>query len=98
MGLYEIIFGGSTKPKVNPKEFKKVRFNLEIKGFSRQERDRVEEIFSGDMYEQVNSNTPKGIDKQEITDRIAWMRANKSKHHFSDAQISIIESELTKFL
>lgn len=100
MGLFDILFGnsGSSKPKVTKEEFKKVRGDLSVHGFTEHERDRVEEIFSGDLYEQVNSSTPKGIDEQEITDRIAWLRTNKDKHPFSDQKITIIENTLRKYL
>ncbi len=100
MGLFDILFGNScsSKPKVSAKEFKMVRGDLSVHGFTEIERDRVEQIFSGDLYEQVNSTTAKGVDEQEITDRIAWLHNNKSKHTFSDAKIDIIEQVLRKYL
>lgn len=98
MGLYNILFGGSSKPRVTEKEFKKVRGDLKYKGLNRRERDRVEEIFSGDMYEAHTSTQPKGIDKAEIEARIKWMKENKSKHHLSDKEIQDISDSMYKRL
>jgi hypothetical protein len=98
MGLYNILFGGSSKPRVTEKEFKKVRGDLMYKGLNRRERDRVEEIFSGDMYEKTTSSQPKGIDKDEIEARIKWMKENKSKHGLSDTEIQEISDSLYKRL
>jgi hypothetical protein len=98
MGLYNILFGGSDKPRVSEKEFKKARADLMYKGVSKRHRDRVEEIFSGDMHEAVSDSHPKGIEKDELEMRIKWMRENKSKHGLSDHEIDEVEASLKKRL
>lgn len=94
MGLYHILFGGSSKPRVTELEFKKVKSTLRGKGFSDNEIRKVEVLFSGDMYEQVSDSHPKGIENGEIKARIKWMRENKSKHGLSDSRIDDIEEAL----
>ncbi len=98
MGLFDILFGGPSKPRVNEKEFRQVRGDLMSKGFSRLKRDKVESIFSGDLYERPTSTRPTGIQEDEIQDRIAWMRANKSKHGLNDHEINEVEQSLRKRL
>lgn len=98
MGLYQIFFGGSNKPRVTEKEFKKVRGDLMADGMSRRHRDRVEEIFSGELYEKGTESHPKGIEKEEIEERIKWMHENKSKHGLSDKEINEVETALRKRL
>jgi hypothetical protein len=98
MGIFDIIFGGSSKPRVTEKEFKKVRSDLMFKGMSRKRRDKVSAIFSGDMYEKATSTHPKGIEKDEIDERVKWMRENKSKHGLSDHEITEVEASLRKRL
>lgn len=99
MGLYQILFGGSSKPRVTNKEFKKVRGDLMSEGMNKRQRDRVEEIFSGDMHdEHPTESHPKGLEESEINARVKWMRENKSKHTFSDHQIDEIEASLKKRL
>lgn len=98
MGLYNILFGGSNKPRITEKEFKKARGEMLNAGLNKRQRDRVEEIFSGDMYEQITDSHPKGIEKDELEQRIKWMRENKSKHGLSDHEIDEVEASLRKRL
>ena len=99
MGLYQILFGGSNKPRVTSKEFKKARVDLMSGGMSRRHRDRVEEIFSGDLYDEKETEShPKGLEASEIDSRIKWMRENKSKHGLSDHEINEVEAALKKRL
>ena len=98
MGLYNILFGGSSKPRVTEKEFKKARGEMMTDGMSRRHRERVAEIFSGDMDEQATDSHPRGIEKDELERRIKWMRENKSKHGISDHEIDEVESALKKRL
>jgi hypothetical protein len=98
MGFFSDLFGGSSKPRVTEKEFKKARSELALDGMSRRHRDRVEEIFSGDMYEKVTSTQPRGIDADELEMRLRWMRENKSKHGLSDSEIDKVEARLRKRL
>jgi hypothetical protein len=98
MGLFNILFGGSSKPRVTEKEFKQVRSDLASDGMSLRDRDRVEEIFSGDMHETVTDAHPKGIEKDELEMRIKWMRENKKMHGLSDNEIDKVEVRLRKRL
>jgi hypothetical protein len=98
MGFFSDIFGGSSKPRVTEKEFKKVRSDLASDGMNIRHRDRVEEIFSGDMYEKVTSTQPRGIDKDELEMRLKWMRDNKNMHGLSDNEIDRVEARLRKRL
>ena len=98
MGIFEILFGGSSKPRITPKEFKWARRDLMTKGFSRLRRERLEQIFVGDIDEKVTSADPKGIEKDELDQRIKWLRENKSKHGFSDREIEEIDRTLRKYL
>lgn len=93
MGIFNSIFG-TPKPRVTEKEFKKVRSELALDGMNRRHRDKVETIFSGDMYERATTAHPKGIEKDEMEDRIKWMRENKSKHGLTDQEISEVEARL----
>ena len=83
------------KPKITAKELKEVRQVLASRNFTQQQRDRVEEIFLGDMDEE---DEKKGIDARELEERIKWMRSHKSRHGFSDSQIDLIEQELQERL
>jgi hypothetical protein len=98
MSLYNILFGGSSKPRVTEKEYKKVKGDLYAEGFSKRERNKVDEIFKADYYEKPTDAHPRGLEKGEIEARIKWMRENKSKHNLSDKDIDAVEASLTKRL
>ncbi len=98
MGLYNILFGGSSKPRVTDKEFKRAKSELYADGFSQRQRAKIDEIFGADFNMAGTDNHPRGLEKEEIDARIKWMRANKSKHGFSDNEISEIEATLKKRL
>lgn len=98
MGLYNILFGGSSKPRVTEKEYKKVKSDLYTEGFSKRERAKVDEIFAPDFNMTGTDTHPRGLEKGEIEARIKWMRENKSKHGLSDREIDEIEASLTKRL
>jgi len=98
MGLYNILVGGSSKPRVTELKFKEVLRELKRGGFSDSKIHKVEAIFSGDMYEQVSESHPKGIEKGEIEVRIKWMYVNKSKHGLNDEEIAEVEAALKKRL
>ena len=83
------------KPRISKLEFQKLRSALVGHNFSKFERDKVEEIFRGDM-EEIGDNA--GIDANELTRGLAWMRANKSKHGLSDDKIELLEGEMKKWL
>lgn len=83
------------RPRVSKLEFQKVRNALAYHNFTELQRDRVEEIFRGDQEEESDFA---GVDERELERGIVWMRENKSKHGFSDAQIDLIESEMKKYL
>jgi len=98
MGLYNIFFGGSSKPRVTEKEYKKAKSEMYTEGFSMRERSKVDEIFAADFEIPGTDSHPKGLEKAEIEARIKWMRENKSKHGFSDNRIDQIEEDLMKRL
>jgi len=89
MGLF------SSKPKVSEREFSKTRQILSAQGFSKRERDKLKQIFRGDMYEK---GAQAGIDKDELARGIDWMRKNRSAHGFSDEKIKKLEEHLKKQL
>jgi len=98
MGLLNIIFGGSSKPRVTEKEYKKAKYELFSEGFSKYERAKVDDIFAPDFNMPGTDNHPRGLEKGEIEARIKWMRENKSKHGLSDHRIDEIEASLIKRL
>ncbi len=83
------------RPRISKLEFQKVRSGLVFHDFSKFQRDKVEEIFRGDLEEEGDWS---GIDEHELEKGISWMRANKSKHGFSDNQIDLVEAEMRKYL
>lgn len=94
MGLFDILFGGSSKPRVTSKEYKKAKSELYMEGFNKRERAKVDEIFAPDFNMPGTSTHPKGLEKTEIEARIKWLKENKSKHGFSDNRIKKIEDSL----
>jgi hypothetical protein len=95
MGIFNILFGGSSKPRVTQKEYKKAKSEMYTEGLSRRDRSKVDEIFAPDFNMHPTSTHPKGLEKGEIEARIKWMRENKSKHGLSDKEISEVENSLT---
>ena len=85
----------NNKPRITVKDFKELRQVLASHNFTPHQRDRVTQIFLGDMEE---SGEQQGIDARELADRIKWMRSHKSQHGFSDGQIDLIERELEQRL
>lgn len=98
MSLYNILFGGSDKPRVTEKEYKKAKGDLYVEGFSKYQRARIDEIFGSNFNVPGTDFHPRGLDDQKITASIKWMRENKSKDHFTDEQIDKIEAALRKRL
>lgn len=98
MGIFDILFGGSSKPRVTEKEYKQAKSELYDKGFSQYQRSKVDEIFGPDFNMPATSSHPRGLEKEEIASRIKWMRENKSKHNLSDEKINEIEASLLKRL
>ena len=84
------------KPHVSKLEFEKVIQALVSHNFTQVERNRVRELFVGDMTEAGYQQS--GIDKGEIETKIKWLREHKSQHTFSDDQITILESKLLEYL
>ncbi len=98
MGLLNDWFGGSSKPRVSEKEYKKAKGELYTEGFSQRERAKVDDIFAPDFNMPGTDAHPRGLEKAEIEARIKWMRENKAKHGLSDHRIDEIEASLTKRL
>lgn len=98
MGLYNILFGGSSKPRVTEKEYKKAKSEMCLDGFSQRQRAKVDEIFAPDYNMKGTDSHPRGLEKAEIDARIKWMRENKSKHGLSDQKINEVEASLKRRL
>ncbi len=96
MGLLNDWFGGSSKPRVTDKEYRRAKSEMLTAGFSERERAKVDEIFAPDFNVPGTDAHPRGLEKEEIEARIKWLRENKSKHGFSDHRIDQIETILTK--
>ena len=96
MGIFNIIFGGSSKPRVTEKEYIKAKGELRNEGFSKYEIAKVDDIFGSEFYMPGTDSHPRGLEKAEIEARIKWMRENKSKHGLSDHRIDQIEESLNK--
>lgn len=91
------LFGPTPPPRVTPEEFKnKVISQLYVHGFSQKERNEVEELFAGDMHEDREIDI--GIDSGELARKIAWLRANTSKHILSEEKIGALENVLKAYL
>ena len=98
MGILNDWFGGSSKPRVTEKEYKKAKSDMYTEGFSMRERAKVDEIFGPDFDMPNTDSHPRGLEKADIESRIKWMRENKSKHGLSDHRIDEIEADLMKRL
>lgn len=86
------IFGPDKKPRITKREFaEELNTALYNKGFEERERNQVEMIFHGALYEK--SEYEEGIQEEEVDRAIAWLRANMQKHHLSESQIAILEQE-----
>jgi len=90
------IFFNNRKPRVSKDEWKKVRNSLSIRGLKLKEIDYIEGLFSGDMNELRESD--RGIQEEEIIQRIEWLRKNTNLHTLSEDQIQILEEELRERL
>jgi hypothetical protein len=88
------IFWNTSKPNVSEKEFSRMIGELMSKGFTKNEVNKIHEIFRGDLYE--GNSSQKGIDRDEVNRAISWMRANTSRHGFSEERIATIEKELVE--
>ncbi len=91
------LFGPTPPPRVTPEEFKKkVVSQLYVHGFSQKERNEVEELFAGDMYEDKEVDI--GIDAGELARKVEWLKANPGKHVLSAEKISALEAVLKEYL
>lgn len=91
------IFFDDKKPKITKEEWKiKVRTRLYDQGIEVKEIDFVEGLFYGDMHEEGEKE--KGIQIEEIAQRIKWLKENSSLHTLSNSQIEALEKELLKLL
>lgn len=81
--------------KISKKEFQEAREILSSKGFSRLKRDKVSQIFRGDLQE---GGSQAGIDKKELEQGLEWMRKNPGAHGMSKETIGKIEEVLKKKL
>ena len=91
MGLF-----GPSKKTVSQEEFKDLLSLLYSKGFSKYEREEVEKIFRGDLYE--SSDYERGIDAKEIENAIQWMRKHMSNHNIPSQKVDLLEELLQKKL
>jgi hypothetical protein len=98
MGLYNILFGGSSKKRVTEKEYRKAKGELYTEGMSKFHRAKVDEIFSPEFNIRGTDSHPRGLEAEEIDARIKWMRENKIKHGLSDHEITEVEDSFKKRL
>jgi uncharacterized protein YpmB len=91
MGFFDPI-----KPRVTPKEFKKVRSELASEGLSKKKRDRVEGLLDSDMNEK--RKVEQGISEDEIDEKIEYMKAHKNIHGLTDKEIEEVDKALRKRL
>ena len=91
------LFGPTAPARVTAQEFKdKVVSQLYVRGFSQKERDEVEELFMGDMYE--DKEVDQGIDAQELARKIEWLKANSGKHILSVEKITALEQAFKMYI
>ncbi len=91
------LFGPTPPPRVTAQEFKsKVVSQLYVHGFSQKERNEVEELFMGDMYEDKEQD--QGIDLGELTRKVEWLKANTGKHILSAEKIAALEQVLKMYM
>lgn len=88
-------FDSGPSKKVSGQEFDDIRKNLANHGFNERERDKVKEIFRGDMDE---DGSYKGIDSQEAAKTLKWMEENKNVHGLSQQKIDILKEQINKHL
>lgn len=83
--------------KITPREFNDDlrRALKKSKKFSDVDLDEVEKTFQGDLNE---SGAGWGITREEIEDRLKWLRKNKSKHKLDTEELDILEAEMGKLL
>ena len=87
-----MIFGGPP-PRITEEEFR--RALARIDRLNNEERDEVWLIFAGDMDE---DGQLRGIDKQELERRLAWMKNNTDKHKLDNEEIEALAQELASRL
>ena len=80
---------GSSKKIISRNEFDEVLSALYSKGFTKYNRDEVIKIFRGDLHE--TRTNERGIDEEELTRGLKWMRANISSHRISKDRIDMLE-------
>ncbi|OGD32466.1 hypothetical protein A3C91_02415 [Candidatus Azambacteria bacterium RIFCSPHIGHO2_02_FULL_52_12] len=91
------LFGPTPPPRVTPEEFKnKVVSQLYVHGFSQKERNEVEELFAGDMYEDKEVDI--GIDAGELARKIEWLKTNMDKHILSEEKIAALEAVFRQYM
>jgi len=90
------IFFNDPKPHISKLEFQKVRNHLSAEGFNHKQIEHVAGMFIGDLEEKARLE--KGISKEEVEQKIDWMRKDKAGHNFSDHQINTIEEAMRKFI
>lgn len=92
MGLF-----GNTKKSVSNREFQNsVRSRLSSSGLTRDEINEVAMIFRADLDEPQESQ--KGIDAEELSAGIKWMRQHTDMHHLSTTEIDSTEEVLRKYI
>ncbi len=85
-----------SKPHVGKLEYKQARGALYSQGFTKLELSEIDMLFTGDF---EKSGTPQyGIDAKELDEKIAWLRANPSKHHMEMDKIEKLEATMRKYI
>ena len=85
-------FFDNPKPRVTAIEWSKVRTSLFNRDFTKKEIDWIEGLFQGSLHEMNPKDA--GIQGDEIEQTLGWLRANMTKHHLTDAKITLLEGAL----
>jgi len=91
-------FFSTPKPKVDKREMKKVHIKLYQEDFSRPERDEVDKVLMGDMDASSAHEDERGLQPEEIKERIGWLRENPKKHMLSEEKVNTLEKVLEEHL
>ncbi|MBI5134119.1 MAG: hypothetical protein HZA81_01915 [Candidatus Taylorbacteria bacterium] len=86
------LFWDDPKPRVTRIEWQKVRTSLFSRGLNKKEIDLIEGFF----YSSLNETGIKdaGIQENEISMMIEWLKLNRATHKMSDQKIAQVEDAL----
>lgn len=83
------------KKTISDREFRQIKENLHgAHDWSSSQVGKFESIFHGEMSEKGAMH--KGLDKEEATRMLDWMKDNKHAHGFTDHHIETMREEFDK--